>query len=690
MTACGGGDSGSGSGSKKQPQQEYQMFRCTVYRRYEGFTGIGYWTLCPDEIWYLRSGQPLFASDEDCWAAVDALKKSDPGVYDNSKEDRDRGYAQKLWCFKRDITPPGILSVSPTNESSTFPIGGSQILAYFSDDMAKATITTSSFTLEDSAGTLVPGAIGYSYTGRAAIFTANEPLQYVATYTARLTTDITDKVGNPLHAEYAWSFTTADVPQPPADETAPQLTVELPGTDSICAPEDGIITARFDEPITAAAGAFTLQDSSGALVDGIVTISNTVATFASTLALHDNEVYTARLSDAITDLAGNALTPSAWSFRTELAAEGNWTPIATPTNLAGRAGHTAVWTGSEMLIWGGNNWQAPFPWFQYLPDGARYDAALDRWSDISRIDAPRERGEHTATWTGTEMIVWGGTFIRCSVTGCLYSTNTGGRYDPATDTWKPMSTDGAPSKRRMHTAIWTGSELIIWGGVGNDYRTPYGDGARYDPATDTWSPMSTINAPVARGNHKAVFDGQRMIVWGGNPNGAYITTDGSFYDPVSDVWTPLPSQGAPGGAGSYSPASVVSTGADMFVHLPKRDWAYDKYADEWYDSYISETRRFNYQDQQWLAVVDACNPRATPNAVWFNGRMLSWNSSYARGESYNEALDTWVPITPYPNAIVAGATVLTAGDTVIVWGGRHGGRTDGGDSATNVGYRLSF
>ena len=50
------------------------------------------------------------------------------------------------------------------------------------------------------------------------------------------------------------------------------------------------------------AGAFTLQDSSGALVDGIVTISNTVATFTSTLALHDNEVYTARLSDALTDL----------------------------------------------------------------------------------------------------------------------------------------------------------------------------------------------------------------------------------------------------------------------------------------------------------------------------------------------------------------------------------------------------
>jgi hypothetical protein len=52
------------------------------------------------------------------------------------------------------------------------------------------------------------------------------------------------------------------------------------------------------------------------------------------------------------------------------------------------------------------------------------------------------------------MIVWGE----------LPETNTGGRYDPATDSWRPTSTLNAPSARSSHTAVWTGSEMIVWGG----------------------------------------------------------------------------------------------------------------------------------------------------------------------------------------------------------------------------------
>ncbi len=68
---------------------------------------------------------------------------------------------------------------------------------------------------------------------------------------------------------------------------------------------------------------------------------------------------------------------------------------------------------------------------------------------------PDARAYHTAVWTGTEMIVWGGGFPQ---------TNTGGRYDPATDTWAATGLSGAPSARLGHTAVWTGTEMIVWGG----------------------------------------------------------------------------------------------------------------------------------------------------------------------------------------------------------------------------------
>ena len=64
----------------------------------------------------------------------------------------------------------------------------------------------------------------------------------------------------------------------------------------------------------------------------------------------------------------------------------------------------------------------------------------------------------TAVWTGTEMIIWGGVF---DTTGA----SAGGRYNPATDSWTPTSTINAPSGREDHTAVWTGTEMIVWGGT---------------------------------------------------------------------------------------------------------------------------------------------------------------------------------------------------------------------------------
>ncbi|MBI3950985.1 MAG: hypothetical protein HY314_11085 [Acidobacteria bacterium] len=46
----------------------------------------------------------------------------------------------------------------------------------------------------------------------------------------------------------------------------------------------------------------------------------------------------------------------------------------------------------------------------------------------------------------------------------MHSLDTGGRYNPATDTWTATSSSGAPNARSFHTAVWTGSEMIVWGG----------------------------------------------------------------------------------------------------------------------------------------------------------------------------------------------------------------------------------
>jgi hypothetical protein len=96
------------------------------------------------------------------------------------------------------------------------------------------------------------------------------------------------------------------------------------------------------------------------------------------------------------------------------------------------------------------------------------------------------------------MIVWGGQLNGSD------SLNTGARYDPAADSWVATSMGTVPTARLSHTAIWTGSEMIVWGGttVSGSLTPASNIGGRYDPATDVWVPTSGgANVPTARTLH---------------------------------------------------------------------------------------------------------------------------------------------------------------------------------------------
>src|SRR5438309_3817687 len=128
------------------------------------------------------------------------------------------------------------------------------------------------------------------------------------------------------------------------------------------------------------------------------------------------------------------------------------------------------------------------------------------------------------------MIVWGGYNSGSSL-------NTGGRYNPCTDSWTATNTTNAPAARRYHTAVWTGSDVIVWGGVGSG-PIALNSGGRYNPSSDSWTATSTSSAPAGRFQHSAVWTGSEMIVWGGNAGqfGGLLNTGGR-YNPGTDSWT---------------------------------------------------------------------------------------------------------------------------------------------------------
>jgi hypothetical protein len=167
-----------------------------------------------------------------------------------------------------------------------------------------------------------------------------------------------------------------------------------------------------------------------------------------------------------------------------------------------------------MILWGG--WPINYP----VNSGGRYEPVKDRWLPTSvGANVPIPRREHTAVWTGTEMIVWGGYYGN----GWSY-LNTGGRYDASTDSWTATSIGAnVPNERSAHGAVWSGREMIVWGGRGATQY--YQDGGRYKPSSDTWAPTSSESAPTPRSAPSAVWTGAEMIVWGGQP----LTSSGGRY-----------------------------------------------------------------------------------------------------------------------------------------------------------------
>jgi N-acetylneuraminic acid mutarotase len=166
---------------------------------------------------------------------------------------------------------------------------------------------------------------------------------------------------------------------------------------------------------------------------------------------------------------------------------------------------------------------------------------------MSTTGAPSARTSHTATWSGTEMIVWGGYFFD----GTDHYLDTGGRYNPTTNSWTPTSLANVPDGRALHTAVWTGSEIIVWGGqAGLDLGYYFNTGGRYDPSMDSWIATNTINAPDGRYRHTALWTGHEVIVWGGilysntytNTGGRYCAESGPTPTP-SPTPTPTPCTG---------------------------------------------------------------------------------------------------------------------------------------------------
>ncbi len=354
--------------------------------------------------------------------------------------------------------------------------------------------------------------------------------------------------------------------------------------------------------------------------------------------------------------------------------------------LRSRHGASAVWTGREMIVWGGA-WRAGNASI-WLDDGAAYDPAGDKWRRIA--NSPLEpRSDAVIAWTGKAVLIWGGQ-KQGSETGFGDEWDDGALYDPAKGTWKPMA-DWPLSHRYGTRAVWTGTRLVVWGGAsaeaGED-PPPLADGAAFDPGDDKWTkmpagPLAGRIAPLgaARGN-------DALLAWGPGPaeDGKRVAlSDSAVYDPEHKQWSPAAAvPPPPNDAWCLDPPGCVGVDTGKRVVFAGQGLAWDPAANRW--------------------APIAPGPYADPYlggkaTAWTGSRVMLWGGGNARGPAdappasvnaggaaYDPAADRWEPLPAAPLTPRAGASAVWTGREFIVWGGEadeaHRAQFDDGAALT--------
>jgi hypothetical protein len=355
-----------------------------------------------------------------------------------------------------------------------------------------------------------------------------------------------------------------------------------------------------------------------------------------------------------------------------------WRPLATPPDDVG-VGAAAVWSGEALLVWGGEGagggaWTREHGGVELPPaDAPRYEG---RWAGHGA--PPDERQDPALVWTGVEVLVWGGHGSE----GEPFASD-GLRWDPRTGAWGSIP-DGPLPGRSEPVVGWTGRELVVVGG-----RTGGGwsrSGAAFDPQDGNWRVLPDAPTPAGAQPVGAIVDGA-LYVAAGDPVRIAV------YEPARDGWRVLSASPTPDGA----PLGLVDVDGRALLVTERATWLLATDGRSWEPAGAHalagrtlltamgapsvaaldgrQLARYDVERRRW---VGTARPFAHPPAgqpVWTGTHLVVWGAAlvgdHGRGRRgaavYDPAADRWhVLPDPPPGASPAGPAVWT-GEEVVFW-----------------------
>lgn len=215
-------------------------------------------------------------------------------------------------------------------------------------------------------------------------------------------------------------------------------------------------------------------------------------------------------------LGGSGSRIAALSF-----ADRSWRRIQ-PFPLAPRFDPVTVWTGKELVVWGGHD--------RILrTDGAAYDPATDSWRVLPEAGRTATRQDTGVTWTGSEAV-----FVGLPSWPGVEAASDAVALDPEAGTWRMLPRSPWSAEHRDVVATWTGTEVLVTS-IPDELGPVAVDRLRLDG--ERW--LDTVPTDVEGddvGTEDVAWTGDRLVI-------ARQGADGVIVDPESGEVAELPSSG---------------------------------------------------------------------------------------------------------------------------------------------------
>jgi hypothetical protein len=327
---------------------------------------------------------------------------------------------------------------------------------------------------------------------------------------------------------------------------------------------------------------------------------------------------------------------------------------------------SAVWTGTELILLAEFAYSPPIH-SETPPEGLAYNPATGRWRTLPEPppDQAIEGGSVGTVWTGKEVIL-------LSATGAPLA------YDPDANTWRRFARP--PTGFISHAAdpapVWTGAEVLVWDSSNIDDTSGKwidgGRGAAYNPATDRWRPLPRSPLSTRTWSIQA-WTGKQLLVISGSCGGAgqIRCQDGAAYDPAANTWTPIPALAG----GAIAPeAAAAWTGSELII------WSTT--TNKQGRSIGNTASAYNPRSKRWRTLPPApITPRQLAAVVWAGDRLLVWGGvrqlpggklAYPDdGAAYHPRSDRWEPLAKAPVPGRAMPLTVWTGDRAIFIGGMN-------------------